>query len=443
MRIQLSDHFNYNRLIRFVLPSILMMIFTSLYTIVDGFFVSNFVGKTPFAALNFIWPVIQAVSGIGFMIATGGSAYVAKLLGQNKNEEANHAFSLLIYATIVLGIIISIIFIALTPQIAYLLGARGVFLENCIIYGRINFFGLTFYILQCIFQSFFIVAEKPSLSLHISIISGICNAILDLVFMGILGYGLASAAWATVIGQMVGAIIPLIYFFSKNNSLLRLTKTEFKLHTLTQSFSNGASEMVTNISASVVGMLFNFQLMSEAGENGVAAYGAIMYVVFVFTAINIGYSMGSAPIVSYNYGSANKLELQNIFKKSIILLTIVGVVMMTLSEVLAIPLVKIFASYDQELFNVTLHGFRVYVISFLLNGFNMWGSAFFTALNNGRISAILSFFRTFVFQVSCVLILPMLFGIDGIWSSIVLAEILSSSLLIYCIVNNRDHYRYY
>ena len=443
MSIQLSDHFSYKRLIRFVLPSILMMIFYSLYTLVDGFFVSNFVGKTEFAALNFIWPVIQAVSGVGFMIATGGSAYVAKLLGEGKKDDANHAFSLLIYSTIILCIFISIIFIYLTPELAYMLGARGDFHYHCVVYGRINFLGLTFYVIQSIFQSFFIVAEKPHLSLQVSILSGIINAVLDFIFMGVMGLGLASAAYATIIGQFVGAVIPFIYFLSKNNSRLRLTKTSFKLETITKSYSNGFSEMVTNISASIVGILFNFQLMNIAGENGVAAYGAIMYVVFFFTAINIGYSMGSAPIVSYNYGANNTLELQNLFKKSLILLGTVGITMTILSEALAVPLVKVFASYDRTLFEVTLHGFRVYVISFLLNGFNMWGSAFFTALNNGRISAILSFFRTFVFQVVCVVLLPILFGIDGIWSSIIIAEILSSLLLTYFIVSARPDYNYY
>ena len=443
MRIQLSDHFSFNRLIRFVLPSIAMVLFTSLYTIIDGLFVSNFVGKTPFAALNFIWPVIQAVSGVGFMIAAGGSAYVAKLLGEKKSEEANKAFSLLIYSTIVLAIILSIIFAKLTPSIAYLLGARGEFLENCIIYGKINFYGLTFYLLQSIFQSFFIAAEKPALSLYTSIISGIVNAVLDFIFMGVMHLGLASAAYATIIGQAVGAIIPLVYFLSKNNSLLRLVKPSFNKDVILKTCSNGASEMVTNISGSIVGILFNYQLMHIAGEDGVAAYGAIMYVVFVFNAINIGYSMGHAPIVSYNYGANNTSELQNIFKKSIQILLTTGVFMIVFSELLSSPIVKLFASYDKTLYEVTLHGFRVYVISFLLTGVNMWGSAFFTALNNGRASAILSFFRTFLFQVSCVILLPMLFGIDGIWFSIVLAETLSTIMLATFIIYLRDDYHYY
>lgn len=442
MRIQLSDHFTYKRLLRFVISPILMMICTSLYSIVDGFFVSNYVGKTPFAAVNLIMPVCMALGTVGTMIGTGGSAIVSMTLGAGKQKDANRYFSMLVYFAIILSILLSIIGFIFARPIAIALGATGELLENCVIYSRLLFFALTAFVLQNMFQSFFVTAEKPSLSLKMSLFAGITNVVLDFLFIAVFHWGLAGAAIATGIGQVVGGFVPLIYFARKNDSLLQLTKTRFEGKILRKTFGNGASEMVTNLSTSLVNILYNFQLMKLAGENGVAAYGIIMYVNFVFMAIFFGYSIGSAPIIGYHYGAANHDELKNLFRKSLTLVSGTGVILTVLAELLNVPLVTIFASYDAELFAMTCHGFRLYSLAFVVMGINVWGSAFFTALGNGVISATISFLRTLVFQVSVVLILPILLGIDGIWLAIVVAEVLALifTLIFFGLNKNKYHY---
>lgn len=442
MRIQLSDHFSYKRLLRFVLPSILMIICTSVYSIVDGFFISNFVGKTPFAAINLIYPVLMAVGTLGFMAGTGGSAIVSKTLGEGKPEKANQYFSLLVYATLAFSILISVVGFIFIRPIAIVLGADGVLLDDCVLYARILFCSMPAFILQYLFQSFFIAAEKPGLSLKLNIIAGLTNAVLDYLLIAVFPFGLAGAAAATAAGQLIGGIFPIIYFARKNDSPLRLTKAKFNGRVLASACANGSSEMVTNLSASVVSILYNFQLMSIAGENGVAAYGVIMYVNIIFMAIFLGYSIGSAPIVSYHYGAENHTELKSMFRKSLILLTVSGVILVVLSELVARPLVMIFTSYDPELLDMTASGFQFYALAFLPMGFNVWGSAFFTALNNGAVSACISFLRTLVFQIIVVLTLPILLGIDGIWLSIVAAELLSLAVTVSFLLVKRKRYQY-
>lgn len=442
MRIQLSDHFSYKRLLRFVLPSILMIICTSVYSIVDGFFISNFVGKTPFAAINLIYPVLMAVGTLGFMAGTGGSAIVSKTLGEGKPEKANQYFSLLVYATLAFSILISVVGFIFIRPIAIVLGADGVLLDDCVLYARILFCSMPAFILQYLFQSFFIAAEKPGLSLKLNIIAGLTNAVLDYLLIAVFPFGLAGAAAATAAGQLIGGIFPIIYFARKNDSPLRLTKAKFNGRVLASACANGSSEMVTNLSASVVSILYNFQLMSIAGENGVAAYGVIMYVNIIFMAIFLGYSIGSAPIVSYHYGAENHTELKSMFRKSLILLTVSGVILVVLSELVARPLVMIFTSYDPELLDMTASGFQLYALAFLPMGFNVWGSAFFTALNNGAVSACISFLRTLVFQIIVVLTLLILLGIDGIWLSIVAAELLSLAVTVSFLLVKRKRYQY-
>lgn len=419
-----------------------MMICTSLYSIVDGFFVSNFVGKTPFAAVNLIMPIAMGVGTIGFMIGTGGSAVISKTLGEGKHEQANQYFSMLIYIAVALSLVVSVIGFIFIKPISSSLGATGELLENCIIYGRIIFFSMTAFILQNIFQNFFITAEKPVLSLKISIMAGITNAVLDFLFMAVFHWGIAGAALATALGQLVGGIVPIIYFSKKNDSLLQLTKTKFYGKILLKTCTNGSSEMVTNLSSSFVSIIYNFQLMKIAGENGIAAYGIIMYVNFIFMAIFIGFSIGTAPIIGYHYGAANHDELKSLFRKSIKLIAVSGVVLTLLAEVFAAPLVKIFASYDIELFTMTCHGFRLYSIAFMLMGINVWGSAFFTALNNGIVSATISFLRTLVFQIIVILILPIFFGINGIWLAIVVSELLALFITIIFLIKNKTKYLY-
>ena len=442
MNIQLSDHFTYKRLLRFVLPSITMMICMSLYSIVDGLFVSNYVGKTPFAAVNLIMPILMGINTFGFMLGTGGSAIISKTLGEGKKERANKYFSMLIYVAVISGVILSALGIVFARPISIVLKAEGEMLEQCVLYGRILFCFTTASMLQVIFQSFFIVAEKPNISLIVSICSGLTNVALDYLFIAIFQWGIAGAAFATAIGQVIGGVFPIIYFSRKNTSPLRFCKFHFNGRVLLNTCINGSSEMVTNLSSSVVNTLYNSQLMQLAGEDGVAAFGVIMYTNFIFAAIFIGYSIGSAPIVSYHYGAGGHEELRNIFRKSLILISAAGVFLTALSQILAEPLTRIFVGYDPELFALTCHGFKIFSFTYLVCGFNIWGSAFFTALNNGAVSAAISFLRTLVFQIGAVLILPIFLKIDGVWSADILAEVLALTITAYFLFKYRNRYHY-
>ena len=443
MKIQLSEHFTYNKLLRFVFPSIVMMIFTSIYSVVDGLFVSNFVGKTALASINLILPFLMGLSALGFMIGTGGSAIVAKTLGEGDPKRANSYFSMLVYVTAIGGIILALLGMLLVPSVASFLGAEGELLSNCILYGRISFISMPAFMLQNVFQSFFVTAEKPKLGLAVIITAGVTNMILDLLFVGILGFGLAGAAAATVCGEMIGGLFPIFYFSRKNSSLLRLGKTQFNGRILMQTCVNGSSELMTNLSSSIVNSLYNIQLMKFAGENGVAAYAAIMYVNFIFIAIFLGYSIGSAPIISYHYGAGNDGELKNLYKKSLQLVGSWGILLFVLAQFLATPLAKLFVGYDSTLLAMTQTGFRIYSLVYIINGFNIFGSSFFTALSNGVVSAVISFLRTLVFQIGAVLILPIVFGgINGIWSSVTVAELLTLCITITFFVRQRRKYHY-
>ena len=443
MKIQLSEHFTYNKLLRFVFPSIVMMIFTSIYSVVDGLFVSNFVGKTALASINLILPFLMGLSALGFMIGTGGSAIVAKTLGEGDPKRANSYFSMLVYVTAIGGIILALLGMLLVPSVTSFLGAEGELLSNCILYGRISFISMPAFMLQNVFQSFFVTAEKPKLGLAVIITAGVTNMILDLLFVGILGFGLAGAAVATVCGEMIGGLFPVFYFSRKNSSLLRLGKTQFNGRILMQTCVNGSSELMTNLSSSIVNSLYNIQLMKFAGENGVAAYAAIMYVNFIFIAIFLGYSIGSAPIISYHYGAGNHGELKNLYKKSLQLVGSWGILLFVLAQLLATPLAKLFVGYDSTLLAMTQTGFRIYSLVYIINGFNIFGSSFFTALSNGVVSAVISFLRTLVFQIGAVFILPIVFGgINGIWSSVTVAELLTLCITITFFVRQRRKYHY-
>lgn len=442
MRIQLSDHFSYGRLIRFTLPSIVMMIFTSIYSVVDGLFVSNFVGKTPFAAINLIMPILIILGALGFMIGTGGSAIVAKTLGEGDPVRANRYFSMLVYTTVVGGAVLAAAGELSLLLVSELLGAEGAMLQDCILYGRIILAALPAFMLQNVFQSFMITAEKSRLGLAVTVAAGLTNMVLDFVFIVPLGWGLAGAAIATAISQVIGGAVPIVYFARKNDSLLRLTKAKFEGRILLRTCTNGSSELMSNISASIVTMLYNFQLMRLAGEDGIAAYGVVMYVNFVFSAIFIGYSIGAAPVIGYHYGAQNHAELKNLFRRSLVLVVISGVAMTVLAELLAQPLTHVFVGYDAGLYALTVRGFMLYSISFLVSGVNIFGSAFFTALNNGLVSAAISFLRTLVFQVAAVLLLPLLLGIDGIWLAIVTAELLALAVTLVFFIVKRKQYHY-
>ena len=442
MKVQLSDHFTYGKLFRFTLPPIFMMIFTSIYGVVDGFFVSNYVGKTPFAAVNLIYPFLMLLGAVGFMFGSGGSALIAKTLGEGDKIKAKKLFSLFIYVSIVLAVIImGVSFFCLRP-IAVLLGAEGELIDYCVIYGQILLVALPFFILQFEFQTFFITAEKPGLGLFVTIFSGVTNMVLDYVFLAIFDWGLPGAAWATAGSQIVGGVISLVYFALPNNSLLRLTVTGMDIQALMKACTNGASEFVTNISMSLVSMLYNFQLMRYAGENGVAAYGVLMYVSFVFVAIFLGYSVGVAPVVSFHFGAKHPKELKNLLKKSCIIIVAFSIAMLIAGEVLAIPLSKLYVGYDPELFDMTQKAFLIYSFSFLFTGVGIFGSAFFTALNNGLVSAVISFLRTFLFQVMAVLLLPLFLGLEGIWCAVIAAELLSTVVTAIFLAANKKKYGY-
>lgn len=442
MKTQLSDHFNYKKLLLFTFPSIIMMVFTSIYSVVDGFFVSNFVGKTSFAAVNFIMPVLMILGSIGFMFGAGGSALVSKTMGENDLDRAQRLFSLFIYSTAACGVIVAVVsFIFLRP-IAALLGAQGEMLDSSVAYGRILLAALPFYMLQFEFQSFFITAGKPHLGLVVTVICGLANMALDALFVAVFAWGLAGAAAATVVSQVLGGVIPLVYFGRKNSSQLRLTKTQADGRALLKACTNGSSELMSNISTSVVSMLYNFQLMRYAGEDGIAAYGVLMYVNMIFLAIFIGYSTGIAPVVGYHYGAQNHPELQGLLKKSCAVIGVFALLMFALAELLAKPLAGIFVGYDQELMAMTQRAFMIYSFSFLFSGIAIYGSSFFTALNDGLTSALISFLRSMVFQVAAVLILPIFWELDGIWLSVVAAEFVAAGMTVLFLIARRQKYHY-
>lgn len=440
--IRLSDHFSYSKLLRFTLPSICMMVFTSIYGVVDGLFVSNFAGKTPFAAINLVMPFIMILGGMGFMIGTGGTALVSKLMGEGKKDEANSTFSMMVLFTLLLGIVLSAVgFLTMRP-VSYFLGATDAMIDDCVLYGRIVT-GFTFaFMLQNVFQSFFIAAEKPRLGLIVTVAAGVTNMVLDALFIAVFNWGVAGAAIATGLSQCVGGVLPLIYFLRPNDSLLRMRPTSLRLCPILQACGNGSSELMSNISSSLVGMLYNFQLMRLIGEDGVSAYGVLMYVQFIFVAIFIGYSIGCAPVVSFHFGAQNHSELKSLLRKSTLLMASGGVLLTIAARLLAAPLARLFVGYDAGLFELTSHAFRLFSWSFLLAGFNIFASGFFTALNNGAISAAISFLRTLVFQTASVLILPLLLDVDGIWWAITVAEMFAFliSLMFLYLKRNKYHY---
>ena len=443
-QIQLSDHFTYRWLLRFTLPSMGMMIFTSIYGVVDGFFVSNFAGKTPFAAVNLIFPLLMMLATVGFMFGSGGSALVAKLYGEGNKEKANRCFSLFVYIAFALGVLFAVLGFIFIRPLATMLGAEGQLLEDAALYGRILLVALPFNVLQFLFHAFFVTAERPKLGLAVTVSAGVTNMVLDALLVTLLPqeYKLAGAAVATAMSQVVGGGVPLIYFFRKNSSVLRLGKTTYDGKAVLKACTNGSSELMSNISMNLVGMLYNLQLLKYAGEDGVAAYGTMMYVSFIFAAAFIGYSIGTAPIVSYHYGAKNHAELRSILHKSVVMLGIFGAVMILLGEVLTVPLSRLFVGYDQELMALTVSGFRIFALSFFFMGYAIFGSGFFTALNDGLTSAIISFLRTLVFQVAAVLLLPLWWGIDGVWYSIVVAEGMAFVLSAVFIVAKRKKYKY-
>ncbi len=440
--MQLSGHFGFRRLLKYTVPSIIMIIFTSVYGVVDGFFVSNYTGKTSFAAVNFIMPVLMILGCLGFMFGTGGSAVISKTMGEGDRKKASEIFTFIVIASAVLGTALAVIGMFVLKPLAVLFGADGKLLTDSVFYGKIILAALPFYVLQFEFQCLFATAGKPKLGLFVTAAAGIANMVLDALFVAVLKWGLGGAAAATAISQVLGGIIPVIYFARKNTSLLRFVKFRFDGKVLLKTCTNGSSELMSNISMSVVSMLYNVQLMKYAGENGVAAYGVLMYVSMIFQAVFIGYSVGSAPIIGYNYGAQNHSELKGLLKNGFLFIGICAVFMFAAGELLSRPLSLMFVGYDEELLDMTAHAFSIFSFSFLLSGFSIFGSSYFTALNDGLTSALISFLRTLVFQIAAVLLFPIIFDLDGIWFSIVAAEIMSVTVTMLFLILKRKKYGY-
>ena len=440
--IKLSDRFTYKKLLRYTFPAVIMLVFTSIYGVVDGFFVSNFVGKTPFAAVNFIMPVLMILGSIGFMFGTGGGALIAKTIGESKKEKANQIFSLIVYVSIALSIVLTVLAIIFLRPIISSLGAQGQLLEDSITYGRVILLSVPAFVLQSEFQILFATAERPKIGLYVTIAAGLTNIVLDALFIVVFSWGLVGAAWATTISLLVGSVIPLIYFGRKNNSLLQLTKTKYDGQAMLKTITNGSSELMNMVSMSLVSIFFNIQLLKYAGENGVAAYGVLMYVNLVFLSIYLGYAVGAAPIISYHFGAQNHDELKSLLRKSVIIMGAFSLLMFGSAQLLSTPLSKLFVGYDQVLMDMTQRAIFLFSFAFLFSGVGIFGSAFFTAMNDGLISALISFLRTLVFQTGAVLIFPLFWGLDGIWLSIVLAEAMAVVVTVLFFMGKRKRYHY-
>ena len=443
MEIKLSNSFTYGRLFRFAMPSVIMMLFSSIYGVVDGLFVSNFVGKTEFAAINLLMPVLMIIGAFGFMIGAGGTAVVSKTLGEGEEKLANRYFSLFVYLIIIVGASMSLLGVIFIRPLSMMLGAEGAMLDACIRYGRIVLAAMPFFMLQNLFQSFMIVAERPKLGLAVTVCAGVTNMILDALLILVIPLGLEGAALATSISQLVGGIIPVVYFASKNSSQLSLTKTKFYGKAFIRAVANGSSELMSNISMSIVTIVYNFQLMRLIGEDGVAANGIIMYVAFIFIAMFLGFAVGTAPIIGYHYGAKNTDELGSLLRKGSTVMLVAGLTMSVISIVLANPLATIFAGYDPELVKITANGLRIHSTCFAFASLGIFGSSYFTALNNGLISAIISFTRTLVFQIGALLLLPIFLDLNGVWLATPVSEVLSLTLTVILFIANRKKYKYF
>lgn len=419
-----------------------MLVFTSIYGVVDGFFVSNYVGKTPFAALNFIMPFLMILGCVGFMFGTGGGALIAKTMGEGRGQEANRIFSLLVSVSILCGLVLTLLGILTLRPVARILGAEGQMLEDSAAYGFIILLALPAYVLQYEFQCLFATAGKPKLGLAVTVAAGLTNMVLDALFVAVFSWGLEGAAAATALSQCVGGFLPLVYFLRPNSSLLRFTRPRWDGKLLLKACANGASELLSNISMSVVGMLYNVQLLHYAGEDGVAAYGVLMYLNLVFQAVFLGYAVGAAPVISYHYGAGNTSELKSLLRKSLFLLLLFALTMFLSAEVLSRPLSILFVGYDQALLAITLRAFLLYSVSFLFSGFAIFGSSFFTALNDGLVSGLISFLRTMVFQVLAVLIFPLIWKLDGIWISTAAAEAMAVVVTAIFLAKKQRRYHY-
>ena len=441
--MQFDTHFTVKKLLSAAFPLIVMMIFTSLYSVADGLFLSNFAGKEAFAAVNFIMPYLMFFPSTGFLFGSGGSALIAKRLGEKRDREADEIFTTLLGVSALTGLVLAILGLIFLRPVAELQGAEGALLQNSLLYGRIYLLGTPASVVQFEFESLYPASGKNKLGLWATVASGGLNIVLDAIFLGVFSWGIRGAAVATILSQWLGGLLPFFYYRSRRNtSLLHLVRCRPRIREMGRVCTNGASEMVNNISNSVVSLLYNVQLLRLAGDDGIAAYGVMMYINFLFTAVFWGYVSGAAPIVSYHYGAGNHRELKSLLRQSLLLLSSGSLLMFLLSVLLARPVSSIFVGYDPVLFQMTIRGFRLFSLSFLFAGLSIFGSSFFTALNNGLISAILSFSRVFLFQVPAVLLLPRFFELDGIWLSAAVAEFFTALMGGIFILAKRKKYHY-
>lgn len=443
MKIQLSDHFTYSKLIRFTIPSIVMIIFTSIYTMVDGFFISNYVGKTAFASINLIFPYIQILGGMGTMLGVGGSALVAVTLGTGDTHKARKYFTMMTYLMAIVGVVCTLLGFLFLEPMAHVFGATEAMMDDCLIYGGTCLIFNTVWLMQYGFQSYLVVAEKPKFGLMVTVLAGLTNMILDFLFMAVFHMGVFGAALATGMSQCVGALVPLLWFISKKNtSHLRFEKTRIEFKPVLRACANGASEMLSSVSGSITGILYNLQLMKYAGEDGVAAYGVVMYAAFIFMGVFMGYSSGSSPIMGYHYGAENKKEMKNIMKKSMILLSCSAVFLTGAAFASAETLASIFVGYDAALKALTTRAFIICSIPFLFMWFNVYASSFFTALNDGAVSAAISFMRALVLPVTSIIVMPLLLGLNGVWFSFTTSELLGIIVSLVFLLGKRKKYGY-
>ena len=443
MQIKLSDHFTYGKLLRFTLPSITMMIFTSVYSVVDGLFVSNLIGENALSAVNIMFPVAMIIGAVGFMLGAGGSAIVARTMGEGKQELANRYFTMIILCVLGLGTALSAVSLLFVEPLARLVGASDLLMDDCLAYGRVVLGGSFVFMLQISFQTFFVTAELPKIGLFFSLASGITNIVLDYLFIGVLKIGIAGAAWGTVLGYGVGGVLPLLFFLKPPMGALRLCPTRLYWRELKNACINGSSELMSNLSASLIGILYNLQLMRMVGELGVAAYSVMMYVDFAFAAVFLGFTMGVGPVIGFHFGADNRAELKSLLRKCLTVVVLCSASMVVLSEALARPLALAFVGYSPALMDLTVHGFRIFALSYLFVGFGIFGSGLFTSLCNGPVSALISFLRTFLFRGGMVLLLPLLLDLDGIWLAVVAADGLSAAVALFLTWNYRKRYHYW
>lgn len=441
MQNDISKEFTLPSLIKFTLPTIVMLVFVASYTIVDGIFVSRFVGTTALSAMNIVFPLINILIGLGIMMGTGGSAIIGRKLGEGKEEEARSAFTLVTVFSIIVGLVISALCFLFIQPLSILLGADENLLPYCIAYGRIMMAFYTVSVVQTLFQTLFITAGKPQLGLWLNVAAGLANILFDYVFIVLLDMGIAGAAWGTVSGFLIGGIPALVYF-AKPRTVLYFVKPRWNGRIILQTMTNGSSEMVTNAAMAITTLLFNLAMMELLGEDGVAAITIVLYAQFLFSSAYLGFASGAAPVFSYNYGNRNIPQLKWLFKTCLCIILISSVVCFAFSYLMAVPTIAIFTPKESNTYAITLYGYKIFVWNFLFAGINIFASSFFTALSNGKVSAMISFLRTFVFVAGSILLLPKFLGIDGIWLAVPVAEAVTVLVALFLLAINRKHYHY-